>query len=98
MDNQEMAVHIEGNKISLSGNAITLFGDNIPICPRGTPGSSVDDIYFDTFPCSAQTVSTSVRRYGTYNPIIGKLAYTIDAGAGLFDGVFKCTPVQPTTR
>jgi hypothetical protein len=83
-DDQEIAVHIQGQIISFSGNDL-LLGQNIRICKGG------DDVYFDSDTCEGK-VTTNTRQYGTFNRILRRLILTNTTDKIGLTGNFKCEP------
>lgn len=96
-DNQTIAAHIKGSKISFSGNDF-LGGRDIPFCRTSPDGTPLDDAYhrFDSDPCGPTTTGND-RTYGTYYWVLGKLdlSHTSSATPHIVQGRFQCNEVAP---
>ena len=96
-ENQEIAAHIKGSKISFSGNDL-LGGENISICTTHPDGTAQDAAYyrFDSDSCESKQKGDN-RTYGTYYWVLRKLdlSHTTSGPVTyIAQGRFKCQPVE----
>lgn len=70
----DVAVHLLGNTITLSGNEVFSDVQNLPFCTTSqSEVSKADQPYFDTQGCTGKSDPQKERTYGSYNRILRKL-------------------------
>jgi hypothetical protein len=85
-DNQQIAVWLNDDRISFSGNRF-LSGENIKLCAKG------DDIYFDSAGCN-EIQGSETRRSGVFDSVLMTLDLTNAAENLGVNGYFTCRKVD----
>jgi hypothetical protein len=87
---EELAVHIESDKVNISGTSIS--GTNMQIC-----GKISDKIDFYNQSCNEVPESYVNRTYGLFNKITGNLVVTVTPSRSfnMLQGKFVCRKTEP---
>ena len=90
---EELAVHIESDKVNISGTSIS--GTNMQICIQ-----TQDKISFYSRPCTEVSEAYVTRTYGTLNKITGNLvvAVTPSRSFDMLQGKFGCRKTEPIMK
>jgi hypothetical protein len=90
---EELAVHIESDKINISGTSIS--GTNMQICSHIS-----DKIAFYNQPCTEVPESYVTRTYGIFNKITGNLVVTVTPPRSwnMLQGKFVCRKTEPLMK
>jgi hypothetical protein len=86
---EELAVHIESDKVNISGTSIS--GTDMQICMQ-----ALDKISFYSRPCTEVSEASVTRTYGTLNKITGNLVVTVTPSRSfdMLQGKFVCRKTE----
>jgi len=90
---EELAVHIESDKVNISGTPIS--GVNMQICRQ-----TADKVDFYSQSCTEVPESYVNRTYGTFNRITGNLVATVTPSRSfeMLQGKFVCRKTEPMMK